>query len=326
MAVSIGYCRKVCLETFFTLSEVRKDPEAFQKICLVALSAIRAINFHCHTNFFPQLVKVLDAAPVFDFYGSLRILHYFFHPYCLERFDEDDILQQVEQILCKKWGIKKGDKEQQEKVHLFAKKQLTAFLEMIYGERGGFRNEKDVKNVLKRFFIKSFQSSPIVNCEISKIDFSDLNINLKPISSLQRGVVYSLMCADVLCVPDFLQGWGLIDLAPYAAKIGECRFFSSIVNQPLGDYIWAGLLSGFFFQSLEAAQVLYQDHLTPEEKREAQWKLIYSAAECLYSISNLSRQDPWVINSFALFAKSLGLVVFLAESRAVFFENSSSKS
>ena len=55
--------------TILTLDEIRCNPDAFQKTCILAESVIQGFNFYFHTNYLPEFVEILDVAYFFDFYG-----------------------------------------------------------------------------------------------------------------------------------------------------------------------------------------------------------------------------------------------------------------
>lgn len=65
--------------TLLILDEIQSNPEAFQKAAILAESIIQGINFIFHTNYLPELIKILDVAQSFDFYGFCKIPHYLFH-------------------------------------------------------------------------------------------------------------------------------------------------------------------------------------------------------------------------------------------------------
>ena len=152
-----NYAKDALAVTILTLSEIKRSPEAFQKACIIALSAIRAFNFHFDTHYFPHFISVLDAAPAFDFYGFCRLPRYFLHPYYAERLDEYDILNQLEAILCNSWQLGFPDQNgcrRDPKVCQFVKDQLTACFEQMSDHQIDFRTEEEVKLVLQRWFKK----------------------------------------------------------------------------------------------------------------------------------------------------------------------------
>lgn len=306
------------------LHDIAKDPEAFQKACIVALSIIRAINYQYNTNYLPHLVSILDIAPSFDVYGFYKLPRYFLHPYYAEKFDEYDLLDQLEVILCDNWhlGIPEQGHNRDPLVRNFAQEELTAFLEKMSENKLNFSTEEEVRTLLHNWLEKRLEA----NREDDEEDFDphnlnlqDLKIKLKPNSWLEAGSIYALAFADIACVPDFLQTWGLIDLAPCANVIGQIPILSRATHYALGDWVWAALGTGFLLQFINAARSLWKGELSPDEAKDAKWIMAASITECIYCLANFQRRDLKLINCLALIAKSFGLIAFLTSSRPAFF-------
>jgi len=314
--------KRVLIETIFKLNDIKHSPEAFQKTCLIALATIRAINFHYNTNYLPQLITILDTAPAFDFYCFLRLPRYILHPYCAKSFDEYDLLEQLEVIFCDNWNLGQPDtqgKNRAPNVRQYIEKQLNLLLNKMEEKSLDFSTEEEVKTIVRNWFKETLKTDPIHGFDPLKIDLQNLKINLKSISWLESAGLFSLATADIICVPDFLQSWGLIDLAPYANTIGSIPLLSWVPTQILGDWIWGTLCTGFILQFINAAHDLRNGDLSAEEANDAKWMMISSLAECLYCTSNLLKSDAQVINCLALIAKSLGLISFFFASKASFF-------
>lgn len=308
--------------TVSTLKEIRNSPEAFQKTCLIGLATLRAVNFHCHTNYFPHLISVLNSAPAFDFYACCRLPRYFLHPYYAERLDEFDVLDQLEVILCDNWHLGLPDvqgKNRDPSVRQYAKNQLTIFFEKMVDDDLDFGSEEEVRTVLHNWFEKTLQKNPKKDFDPHDINLQNLKIKLKSISWMESSIIYSFIFADVACVPDFLQIWELIDLVPYANQIGQIPFFSWVPSQVLDEWIWGALSVGFLLQFINAVQALRKGDLSPDEEKDAKWILVASVAECIYCSSNILLKNHQWINGLALVAKSIGLIAFLKASKPTFF-------
>lgn len=308
--------------TIFTLNEIRHSPEAFQKSCLIGLAALRAVNFHCHTNYFSRFISVLDSAPAFDLYACCRLPRYFLHPYSVERLDEYHILDQLEVILCDNWHLGLPDKQGKNRashVRQYAKDQLNAFLKKMLKDELDFASEKEVKTILHNWFKKTLESNPKEGFSPHHLNFEGLKIELKPISWLESSIIYSFAFADIACVPDFFQTWGLVDLAPYANRIGQVSFLDWVPNQVLDQWVWGALSVGFLLQFINAFHALKGGELSSGEEKDAKWIIVASIAECVYCSSNLVLKDHKWINCLALIAKSLGLIAFLNASKPTFF-------
>lgn len=314
--------KRIVVKSLLTLNEIRRNPDPFQKTCLVALSAIRALNDYRNTHYLPELLTVLDAAPAFDFYPCFRLPSCFLHPYRAERFDEYHLLDQIEVILCKNWRIGVIDDQEKNRdstVRKFAKKELAAFLDWMIDQNADFGSEKEIQSILQNWFKNKLEAAPQEGYIPGLIDFSKLEVVLKSFSILEKISMLGLIFADIVCVPDFLQTWGVIDLAPFASAVGALSFFSWVPNQNLGDWVWRGLCTGFVFQCLQAAQTLSEGNLSSSQAKEAGVALVASIAESVLCISNLLKWNDQLINGLALIAKSMGVIVFLMTSKPVFF-------
>lgn len=322
----VSYCYETAKQTLsvvvLKLNDIKHSPEAFQKTCIVALSIIRAINYQYNTHYLLHFITVLDSAPAFDVYGFCKLPRYFLHPYYAERFDEYDLLDQLEVILCDNWHLGIPDKQGQNRdplVRKFAQDELATFLDKMVDNRLDFSSEEEVKTILHNWFEKRLEAHPEEGFDPHYINLKDLKIKLKPISWLESGIIFASAFADIACVPDFLQTWGLIDLAPYANAIGQIPVLSRSTQYAIGDWVWGALSIGFFLQFINAAQSLYKGDLSPNEAKDAKWIMVASIAECVYCLANLQKKDPKLINCLALVAKSLGLIAFLIASRPTFF-------
>lgn len=327
----IGYsqacaCATYCCEsakqslvvTVITANKILGSPEAAQKAFIVALSIIRGLGDLHHTHYLPHLISVLDTAPAFDFYGFCRLPRLFLYPYHMQSLDEYAILDQLEVILCDNWHL---GKERDPLVYQYAKEQLTAFLERIAEVDQDFATEEEVKTVLLNWFKKTLEANPTNNFDPHNLNFEDLKINLKPTLWIESLINYIFIAIDIANVPDFLSIWGVIDLAPLSNALGSLPLLSSLPQHALGDYVWRGMCAGFLLQFLNAIYSLWKENLTPSEVKDAKWLLVASAAECLYSLSNIQKRDPKLINCLALIAKSLGLIAFLVASKPTFFND-----
>jgi hypothetical protein len=333
----IGYfgactCLSSCFEsvsqslasTILSLDKIRRDPEAFQKTLLIALSIIRGLNYHCNTHYLPNLIKVLDQAPSFDVYGFCRLPHELTHPYRPECLDEYAILDRLEVILCNNWQLGRPDDKGDNRdyaVRMFAKVQLAAFLNKMVDDSQDFRNEADVKIVMQHWFERTLQANPEAGFNPQCIDLHMLPIAIKEPSFLDSLKMVIFIFVDIACVPAFLQGWSLIDLAPYANTIGKFSLFSWISYQSLDDWIWQGMCAGHLTHFLATGYSLWQGGMTPGETRNAKWLMAMSIAESGYCLSIILKHDPKLINILAFIAKSLGVLTFLLISRSTFFYN-----
>ena len=309
-----------------TLNEIRKNPETFQKTCIIAGSIIQGINFTFRTKYLPELVRILDTAQELDFYGFCRIPFYIFHPYVPERIDEYAVLDQLETILCKNWEMGKPDgkgKLRAPIVRKFAKGRLEELLEMMDEFDYDLRTENEFKKILKNHLVKYLEEYPKLysrdEFDPGLIDIGDLKVDLKPSSFLQVLSDAIFMVVDIACVPSFLQEWSLIDLSYFSYKGGSTSIFGQLLQKSLDDWIRGAMCLGFLFQIMEAFRSLYIDPLTHGERNNAKRIIGAAIAECLYNGAILLKRDLRLITFFAFVAKSLGLVQILLIPKTSFF-------
>lgn len=304
--------------------EVRRDPEAFQKTCLVALAAIQGINIHFQKNYLPKFISVLNHAPAFDFYGFCRLPWIYLHPYTAARLDEYDLLNQLEVILCQNWHLGSPDKEGRNRdplVYQFAKEQLSAFLEEIQDKNLDFCTEEEVKTTLSLWFEKRLEKNPKKDFDPHEINLQDLKIKLKESSWMESLREKTFALIDIACVPDFLQGWGLIDLSSCTQFIGRIPLIAWMTKYSLDNWVWGMLCFGHGLNVIDACHSLLKGGLTPGEAKNAKWVIAASTAESIYSLSILQRKDFKVINCLALIAKSLGLIAYLVTEKPTYFND-----
>jgi hypothetical protein len=318
------FTQKALATTVIKLDEIRRDPEAFQKACIVGRSVIQGINICCQRNYCPQFISVLNFAESFDFYGFFRLPRYFIYPYVPELLDEYAILDQLEVILCDNWNLGVPDEQGRARdndVHQFAKAQLTAFLDKMVDDDQTFRTEEEVKTVLNHWLKKTLEVYPQAPFDPQVINLHHLSIPLKKRPRLEVLIDATFVGIDIACVPAFLQDWGLIDLARYSNQLGNFPSLKSMHGLSLDTSIWGAMSLGFSLQFIYAGYCLIQGGLTPAESKDAKWLMAASLAEFLYALANHQKKDPRLIIFLALIAKSLGLLGFLCASKPSFFNN-----
>lgn len=318
------FSKQALAVTIIKINTICSDVEALQKACVVSLAIIRGINFHCHTHYLPHFIRVLDVASTFDFYGFCRFHRLFLHPYRADRLDEYAILDELEVILCDNWHLGVPDDEgrnRDDSVRQYAKKQMAAFLQKMAEEDWDFRTEDEVKTILHHWFEKTLEAQPEKDFNPHDIDLGGLKIALKEISWLKTITTYTFVLVDIACIPDFLQMWGLINLAPCANAIGRFPLLSWVPNQRLDEWIWGTMGVGHFLLLLSAVNSLWKEKLTASELKDVKWIMAASLAECVYCLSIVQRKDPRLINYLAMITKSLGLIAFLIISKPTFFND-----
>lgn len=319
------FAKQALAMTICELDEIRRDPEAFQKICIVARSIIQGMNLYFHTNHLSGLVNVLNVTESFDFYGFCRLPRYLMHPYLPDRLDEYAILDQLETILCQNWHMGSPDEKGQlrdAKVQEFAKTQLNAFLEGMVDNDQDLRSEEEVKALLHNWLTQTLQSNPDNSkkgFDSDYLNLKDLKIPFKPTTWLEFLTDMTFIGIDIACVPAFLSDWSLLDLSYYANKLGRISFLKWVPNQCLDDCVWRAMSVGYTLQFIQAFRNLWQGELTADEVKDAKWQMAASIAECVYSRVMIQTKDMRLIVFCALVAKSLGLLRFILAPKPTFF-------
>ena len=294
--------------TLETLRAIRIDPDPFQKICIVAFSTLRIINDQCKTNYFPQLITILDGAPALDFYVFCRAPRHFFFPVKPESIDENKLLKSLKEIFC----VQK-QKISEEKL----KEGLTKFLSEMSDKNIAFKSKKEMANFVLAWLKSVFIQYPAVE---KAVNANNLKIEFKSRSWLDFGIVHAAIAADVLCVPDFLQSWNIIDLAPFAERMGGLPVLYLISNHLLGDYVWGALGVGFVFQVIKAVYLLSDKTLSADEIVAVRLLFVSSLAEAVYCSSNILRFSGECLNVLAFIAKGTGLIAFFFPINPRYFQ------
>ncbi len=308
-------CKDAFISILSGLRAVRRDPEAFQKAGLVAFSAIQAINLHFGKNYLPNLVTLLEEVPTYDFFGILRLPYALSHPYGVERIDQDNTLNQLERLLCNHLEIDEDDIELKLEVHHFSQQKLLEVLVLLAEEEISFPHVRELEKFIFRHLENHCQHHSLF-LHKKKLSFDQFKITLYPVSMLENGAFLFSSMADVLCVPDFLHNWKVIDLSPLTKTLGRYPAFSFATKYSLGDLVWSCLLLSFILQAILSVNQLRTEDLSKEERKEITWKLVATIAESLFCLSNLLCKNAKVINLLCLFAKTTGLVSFFMPSKS----------
>lgn len=308
--------------TILTLDEIRCNPDAFQKTCILAESVIQGFNFYFHTNHLPEFVEILDVAYSFDFYGFCRLPRYLFHPYIPERMDGDAILDNLEVVLCDNWHQGIPDEEGRSRdpeVRQFAKDRLTDLFEEMLEFDYDVRTEEEFQDLLQRWFVSYLENNPEDKLDPYSVDFQDLKVPLKKNPFLEVLDDTLFIVVDIACVPSFLQKWNLIDLSFISVYLAGTPLLAWTTRKSFDDWIGIFMCMGFAARFLEAFRSLYADDLNHEDSRNAEWIMAAALTEFVFNCAILQRKDPRLITFLAFSAKSLGLLQILLAPRNSFF-------
>lgn len=296
-----------------SLDRGRRNPEVFQKTCILVSSTIEGFNFLAKSNRLPEFASILNMAQSFDFYGFCRLPRYIFHPYVPGRLDEDVILDQLETILCKNWKMGQSDR----KVRTFAKERLVELLEEMLELDFDVRTENEFRFLLQGKIVdyleRSAKQYPRGEFDPNLVDISSLSVRLKRITFLEYLSDFIFIGIDVACIPSFLQEWQIFDFSFISKKIGKFAYYS------LDEWISAFMCFGYIVLFMEAFRSLIEDDLSRDEMRNAAWIMAASVAETLYNGAILFKKELHVITFLAIGAKLLGLIQIWQAPRISFF-------
>lgn len=324
----VSWCFESAKQTFVATVESiemgRRNPEVFQKTCILFASTIQGINFSFRSNYLPDLVRILDFAQSFDFYGFCRLPRYIFHPFVPGRLDEDLILDQLEVILCKNWNMGKPDAKgikHDPIVRKFAKERLVDLMEEMLRVDFDVRTGEDFKFLLKNQLIKHLESFPKLyprdEFDPEFIDIHSLQVNLKKISFLEYISDAIFILVDIACVPSFIFEW--FDLSNISNRLGNMPLLKHFSQSNLDNWISCFMCTGYIALFLEAFRSLCQDLLSHDERRNAKWVMVASVAETLYNSAILLKKDIKVVVLLAVIAKLLGLIQIWQSPKISFF-------
>jgi len=128
------------------------------------------------------------------------------------------------------------------------------------------------------------------------------------------------------CIGLFFQEWKLLDTAKWAERIGHVQGFHWIKSLSFETLVIGLVCTGFTLKLYEAVRKLYDEALTKEERDQARWNIVTSAAEItFYGAIYMNRIgqsaiQPSTIHWLAIFAKSLGLICIASRPARRFFE------
>lgn len=313
----LTYCYESVMQTaastIESLERGRRNPEVFQKTCILVSSTIQGFNFLAKSNRLPEFASILNMAQSFDFYGFCRLPRYIFHPYIPGRLDEDVILDQLETILCQNWKMGQRDR----KVRTFAKERLVDLLEEMLELDFDVRTEAEFRTLLQDKMVDFLEHSPKQyprgEFDPQLIDISALSVKLKRITFLEYLSDFIFIGIDIACVPSFLHDWAIFDLSLISNKLGRIAYYS------LDDWISAFMCIGYSILFIEAFRSLISDDLSRDERRNAKWIMVASVAETLYNGAILFKKELHVITFLAIGAKLLGLIQIWQSPKISFF-------
>lgn len=291
------------------LNDLRKDPDAFQKICQVAIAIIQGIGWYRGKVYLEKVVTLLDAANVDDFYDFLSIPYEILYPYNTERIDEEKLLDSLERYLSRQLLKQEGI----DTIREITQQILTEFLKEMEAKETAFRKAPHFRTQLQNRFSQESHLFTQKGFRLDRINLDEMEIPLKKVSIFTSLEWVTKTFASLACIPDFLQEWNVIDLSGKAEALGKYRLLSWLPNQSLCQWVKGAWCLGFLFQFLEACRVLILTKPSAQERREAKWSLASSAAEFVFNFAAYQNREPILVTLFIFIAKSIGLLSILSK-------------
>lgn len=312
-----NYCyatQQAAMPVVLKLKDLRNDPDFFQKTCQVAFAILQLVIIRYPTSNLSRFSFVLSTANMHDFYRFLQYPRHWFFPVNAESIDEHVVLNDLTGFLDEQMQIHADDFGAFQEV---IKDCLEAQLNQMGSSNDAYRNFDEFKAVLERRLRNLDQDVfDFDNVDLSGLEA--LNDWTRHVPFTKRILSFNWAIVDIGCVGLYAQGWGFIDTAKWAERIGQ-RFH-------LETWV-VGLVSlTFAIEFYESARKLHDDALTPQEKRQERWNMITSLAECalfgaIYlNLIGKTKMNSEYIQCFAIVAKSLGLLRIVTRPRHEFFQ------
>lgn len=326
------YCyntQQATMSVFVEMRNLRNIPDFFQKTCQVAYASLQLLLLR-YPHASPSLSRfstgLLTTADMHDFYRFLRHPTDWFFPVRAETINENAVLEDLVGNL-KYNGFGKDPAE----LRKIVKECLLAQLKQMASEGDAYCEVETFRDMLQER-LRKVKSN---NFDFSKVDLSDLNKNkaavyaisewVRHVPLLDRIMDFNWKVVDALTVGLHLQQWGFLDTAQWANRIGQYRGFDWIKDHRLDKWVVGLVCSAYAWKMLEGVRKLNDELLTKQEKSQARWGVITSAAELVLHGTNYlnlmgkTKIDTTYLHCFAIISKSLGLLS-LAVQRHEFFQ------
>jgi hypothetical protein len=309
---------QVAMSTVLKLKDFRDNPEFFQKVCQVAHASLQLIMIrYSEAASLSRLSSVFVAANMHDFYSFLKQPRQWFCPISAETIDENKVLKSLTNVVSNQIDVKKLVENVRDDT---LKSVLKAQLEEMAAHSDAYHSAEDFKRVLYAHLKKTETFVYL------RFDLDELEICLRHTSLAERlkNVTWTLL--DVGCIAFYFKEWKLLDTAKLAERIGQFRGLHWIKNQSLGTTLIGLVFTGFALKLFEAVRKLEDEALTQQEKNQARWDRVTSAAELVLwgsvylNLIGRTKIDNVYIQCLAIFAKSLGLISIAMRPAHEFFQ------
>lgn len=312
------------------VKECARDTEFYQKMAQIVMSVFQIRGM---ANAYSSFLSTCGTACLHDFYHIIQQPRDQLFPINASSFDEEKMYARYIEIRGAetstdndKKAFKDGIADYLKDLELrgaafrtveAARKDYIAYITRITSE------ELWVMNGSLYQFWRSDEK------KVKDVEFAKY---LRKSTLLERILNVNWLVVDVACVACYLKEWQLLDLAKYAARIGQVRGLGWVNTQHFDSWFYASITSGFLIKLTIATKQLWKAESTPKEKTRARWDIVTSVAEAaLYAASwagqvGIIRRDDTRLAWITLAAKSLGVMSILVRPKYEFFEKSAATS
>lgn len=296
------------------LSDLRNDPDFFQKVFQVAFAALNLIiSQSAAAASLSRLSFVFHTVNMHDFYFNFTFFRkiLFFPNLTPRTIDEFKVRDSLVKVIRTQIAV---DVMDDAKVLGIATECVKNELESMEKAPGGvsYTDEEEFKDVLQIWVRKQ---AGLENISLAALDVARL-----PVSPLSLVHDFVWVFIELGCAGLYLQEWNLLDTAKYAEKIGG---FATQISLLSGVYVL--LTTGFALKLCEAVRKLNYDAMTVAERNRAKWDIFTSIFEfSLYGLSYLNSVGHTAFKNSTLLwltviAKSFGLISIAVRPKHQFF-------
>lgn len=305
--------------TLKNITVLSSTPDNIQRISNLASALIEGVGLYYKKECLPKFKRLLEIASLTDFFNLIQFPCNFLYPIKPHLINEYDLLNQLENLLCKKLKINSI-----ETIRPQIKEILRGFLEISVEEDNHYLNEQEFIVDLKNYLIEQIPNhqlpSHVDKVNLEKIDFFTLKLSLKKKSIWNVLSRISFLFYDVGTPINFLNQWDVISLSKVANTIGKHKFLSWIPNQSFEKWVTGSYVTGFVFQLIEAGKVLANQQSTKIQREQAYWDVALATSEIFLNTLSIIEGSRILIIGFTFVAKTIGIISTFKKPSLTFFD------
>lgn len=301
---------------------LRNDPEAFEKICQVAIACLQLLIPHLpNSDTLKRFTFILTTAQLHDFYSFLKQPRQWFRPINVDLIDENSVRTSLIEVLQASLDPNQLNVTA---VEALATECLEKRLTSMREHDDAYRTVDEFKDVLQIQIRKLGQTRTPFNC--AAVDLTSLDVKLRHVPFGEKLTNFNWSIVDVGCVGLYFSEWQLLDLSKWASAIGRIPVFQGIKGNSFEVLVLGLVCNGFALKLIEATRKLFDDALTEQERIQAKVNIATSATElALYGTMLLNRIGQLTIQNstiqwLMIASKSFGILCIAARQPHVYFQ------